>query len=115
MATEAEGGALDRRGFRVRAPGEITIHCADLAPMAAFFGHVIGVEQLPGGHGDGTSCFRDAPSRGRHTTVLAVFAPTAPQIHIHPAGPPRPCAGAASSLHHIPRVVPAGDKATVAA
>ncbi|MEM6972621.1 MAG: VOC family protein [Pseudomonadota bacterium] len=103
----------EERGFRVRALGEIAIRCADLGSMVAFYRDVIGLEPLPGGSGDGIFFFRIAPSHGGHFAVLALFEPTAGRREIHPAGPPRPEAGAASSLHHLALVVPADEQDAV--
>ncbi len=85
---------MERRGFRVRALGEIAIRCRDLDRMARFYGEVLGLERLEGTYRPDIVFFRIAPGFGGHTAVLALFE--APNVE----------AGAHSSLHHLALSLP---------
>lgn len=76
-----------KRGFSVRALGEIAIRCADLDRMEAFYADVIGLERLAR-RDRGIVFFRIAPGYEGHTTVLALFRADE-------------TVRAPSSLHHI--------------
>lgn len=88
--------------FRVRALGEIAIRCHDLARMAAFYGEVLGLEQMEGSASPGIVFFRIAEGFGGHTQILALFEKTVTDSPgLHPTGLDAPETGARSSLHHI--------------
>ena len=93
--------APDHRGFRVRALGEIAIRTANLAAMTAFYRDVIGLEILPGAYPANIVFFRIGPGFGGHTSVLALFADSAPK-------PP-------SSLHHLALSLSAAEQDAVLA
>ena len=97
---DAAGEGERRRGFRVRALGEIAIRCADMDAMERFYAEVIGLERLAERQG-GITFFRVAEGHAGHTAVLALFAADAVvRPGLHPGGE-RPEAGARSSLHHL--------------
>jgi catechol 2,3-dioxygenase-like lactoylglutathione lyase family enzyme len=96
----------DKRGFKVRALGEIAIRCADLKKMAAFYRDIIGLEHLSGHHRDGIIFFSIAEGFGGHTSVLALFRPDAGRADLHPQGSQPPATGAGSSLHHLALSLP---------
>lgn len=103
-----------RRGFTVRALGEIAIRCADIEQMEAFYRDVIGLRILSGGHAEGITFFALGESYGGHTAVLALFAHDAGREDIHPRGG-APEAGARSSLHHVALTVDADEQDAVVA
>ncbi|MGI9487248.1 MAG: VOC family protein [Geminicoccaceae bacterium] len=90
-----------RRGFKVRALGEIAIRCADIEVMAAFYRDIIGLEHLSGDYRDGIVFFKIAEGFGGHTAVLALFHHDAGRRDLHPRGTEPPATGARSSLHHL--------------
>ena len=85
---------MAKRGFKVRALGEIAIRCRDLDRMTAFYRDIIGLEVLEGRYREGIRFFRIAESYGGHTAVLALFSDEAGKEGM-------PLGGAASSLHHL--------------
>lgn len=87
--------------FRPSAIGEVAIRCADLDAMAAFYRDVIGLEHLSGTPADGIIFLKVADGVAGHTTVLALFHPSAGREEQHPRGTAPPATGARSSLHHI--------------
>ena len=89
----------DRRGFTVRALGEIAIRCRDMDAMEAFYADVIGLERLARRE-SGIVFFRIAEGYGGHTAVLALFDKDAGRPGTHPRGDD-PETGVRSSLHHI--------------
>jgi catechol 2,3-dioxygenase-like lactoylglutathione lyase family enzyme len=100
VVAPATDGTEDRRGFRVRALGEIAIRCADLDAMERFYGEVIGLERLAEREG-GIAFFRIAEGHEGHTAVLALFtADAVVRPGLHPGGG-HPETGARSSLHHV--------------
>ncbi|MEM1299698.1 MAG: VOC family protein [Pseudomonadota bacterium] len=103
------------RGFKVRALGEIAIRCADLEAMMQFYGEVLGLELLSGGHRDGIVFYRMGESYGGHTAVLALFRHDAQQRDVHPTSAGRPVTGAAGSLHHLALTVDAAEQDAIIA
>ena len=101
------------RGFTVRTLGEIAICCANIEAMEAFYGDIIGLPVLSGGHRDGIVFFNLGESYGGHTSVLALFQHDAPQRAVHPDAPQVPVAGAGSSLHHLALTVDAAEQQAV--
>ena len=83
-----------RRGFKVRALGEIAIRCADIEVMAAFYRDIIGLEHLSGDYRDGIVFFKIAEGFGGHTAVLALFHHDAGRRDLHPRGTEPPATGA---------------------
>lgn len=102
-----------QRNFRPRALGEIAIRCADIKAMAAFYGDVLGLEHLSGGHRDGIVFFKIAEGFGGHTSVLALFRHDAGRPDLHATGNDRPETGAGSSLHHIALSLPFAEQQAV--
>ena len=102
-----------KRGFQVRALGEIAIRCADLDGMAAFHREIIGLEHLSGGHRDGIVFFKIAEGFGGHTSVLAFFRPDAGRPELHPQGTEPPVTGAGSSFHHLAFSLPFAEQEAV--
>ena len=93
---------MTERRFRVRCLGEIAIRCGDLGRMAAFYGDVLGLEQMKGNVAEGIVFFRIAEGFGGHTQVLALFdRQCASRPGLHPTAGRVPATGAASSLHHL--------------
>ncbi|MFK7944576.1 MAG: VOC family protein [Paracoccaceae bacterium] len=103
------------RGFQVRALGEIAIRCADLKAMMAFYGDVLGLELLSGGHRGGIVFYQLGESHGGHMAVLALFQHDAPQRAVQPTSAGRPVTGAAGSLHHLALTVAAQEQDAVIA
>ncbi len=87
--------------FKVRDLGEVAIRCADLDGMFAFYRDVVGLEVLSDAREDGIVFFKICDGFGGHTTVLALFLPTAGRPDLHPQGQEKPFTGAKSSLHHL--------------
>ncbi|MEM1101085.1 MAG: VOC family protein [Pseudomonadota bacterium] len=86
---------------RIHALGEIAIRCRDLPTMRAFYRDVVGLEILRDfSEASGIVFFRIAPGHGGHTTVLALFDPSAGAARGHKTGQ-MPVTGAGSSLHHL--------------
>ena len=83
---------MNKRGFTVRALGEIAIRCADMAAMVAFYRDVIGLEVLSGGHRDSITFFKIADGFAGHTSVLALFHHEAgnPAMHEQSSDGPAP-------------------------
>lgn len=82
-----------KRGFAVRALGEIAIRCRDMDAMEAFYRDIVGLSVLAR-RAPGITFFRIADGFAGHTAVLALFAPD--------AGRTDPVeTGAHSALHHI--------------
>lgn len=104
-----------KRGFTVRALGEIAIRCCDLEAMMSFYGEVLGLELLSGGHRDGIVFYQLGESHGGHTAVLALFRHDAPQRAAHPESVGRPVTGAGGSLHHVALTVDAAEQDAVIA
>lgn len=70
--------------------------------MAAFYGEVLGLEQMEGSASPGIVFFRIAEGFGGHTQILALFEKTVTDSPgLHPTGLDAPETGARSSLHHI--------------
>ena len=90
---------MGKRGFAVRALGEIAIRCRDLDAMTAFYRDIIGLEVLKGLHREGIVFLRIAQGYAGHTCVLALFRHDSRNEDLYPGG--RPLAGAASRLHHL--------------
>jgi catechol 2,3-dioxygenase-like lactoylglutathione lyase family enzyme len=91
---------MSRRGFSVRALGEVAIRCIDLDAMVAFYRDVIGLEPFNDPANGNIVFFRIAEGFGGHTAVLALF-----RHDIEAAGRTRaadrpPATGPGSSLHH---------------
>lgn len=102
-----------KRGFEVRALGEIAIRCADLEKMTAFYRDIIGLDHLDGDHRDGIVFFKIAESFGGHTAVLALFRHDAGRRELHPQGTEPPLTGARSSLHHLALSLPYAEQEAV--
>jgi catechol 2,3-dioxygenase-like lactoylglutathione lyase family enzyme len=97
----------DRRGFKVRALGEIAIRCDALAPMIAFYEEIVGLTRMSGNADTGIVFFRIAEGFGGHTSILALFDKTTdPRPGLHATGHDTPATGARSSLHHIALSLP---------
>ncbi len=102
------------RGFRVRGLGEIAIRCDDVGRMTAFYGDVLGLEQMEGNVTEGIVFFRIADGFGGHTQVLALFDKQyGSQPDLHPTGIESPATGASSSLHHLAFSLPFGEQEAV--
>lgn len=94
--------------------GEIAIRCADMAAMVEFYGSVIGLERLYGGHNSAITFFRIAEGFGGHTQVLALFHHTAtPRPGLHPTDAGKPVSGGQSALHHIALSLPFSEQDAV--
>lgn len=97
---------MTKRGFRVRAIGEIAIRCVDLSAMVAFYRDVLGLELLNDPDSSPIVFLRVAEGFGGHTAVLALFS-----HDIEGAGRTRgstvpPETGSRSSLHHLALSLP---------
>lgn len=90
----------DKRGFRVRALGEIAIRCTDFDAMVAFYSRIIGLDRLEGNTSPDITFFRIAEGYGGHITVLALFR----------APPGSAAAGPTSSLHHLALTIAADEQ-----
>ena len=106
---------MTKRGFTVRALGEIAIRCIDHAAMVAFYRDVIGLEPMRDPENDPIAFFRIADGFEGHTAVLALF-----RNDIEGAGRTRasdqpPKTGPASSLHHIALSLPWAEQDAVIA
>lgn len=102
-----------KRGFQVRALGEIAIRCADLDDMAAFYRDIIGLEHLGGDHRDGIIFFKIAEGFGGHTAILALFHYDAGRRELHARSQEPPATGAGSSLHHLALSLPFAEQEAV--
>lgn len=98
-----------KRGFEVRALGEIAIRCKDFGAMRTFYRDVLGLEELEGSHAPGIVFFALGEDYGGHITVLALFAHDAGRPALHEQSGP-PIAGGRSSLHHIALTVDHGEQ-----
>ena len=83
---------MSKRGFTVKALGEVAIRCRDISAMVEFYRDVIGLEVLEGGHRESIVFFKLADGYAGHTCVLALFTGEA---GFEP--PPK----GTSSLHHL--------------
>jgi len=90
-----------KRGFQVKALGEIAIRCENVDEMMKFYRDIIGLEVLSGKEGDAIVFFRISPGHGGHTTALALFARDAGRTELHAQSHLPPTRGERSSLHHI--------------
>lgn len=97
---------MANRQFRVRALGEIAIHCTNMEKMVAFYRDVIGLELLSGGHRETITFFKIADGFAGHTSVLALFHHSAGNPAMHEQSQQAPLTGASSSLHHIALSLP---------
>lgn len=102
-ATHEDATAADRRrGFTVRAIGEIAIRCADVAAMERFYCGILGLSvfaRRP--RGDSEIVFLGlGESYGGHTAVIALF-PQDAVLEPHDGARHR-----AGPLHHIALTVP---------
>ena len=105
---------MNERGFHVRGLGEIAIRCDDLGRMTAFYGDVLGLEQMEGNVAEGIVFFRIADGFGGHTQVLALFDKQyASRPELHPTRGEAPATGAPSSLHHLAFSLPFGEQEAV--
>lgn len=104
---------MSKRGFTVRALGEIAIRCADMSAMVAFYRDVIGLEVLSGGHRDTITFFKIAAGFAGHTSVLALFHHEAGNPAMHELTPESPETGARSSLHHLALSLPFDEQQAV--
>ena len=104
---------MTKRGFNVRALGEIAIRCADMDKMVAFYRDVIGLEVLSGGHRDSITFFKIAEGFGGHTSVLALFHHDAGNPAMHDQTAHALETGARSSLHHIALSLPFDEQQNV--
>ena len=102
-----------KRGFKVRALGEIAIRCADLEGMTTFYRDIIGLDHMSGDHRDGIIFFKIAEGFRGHTSVLALFRPDAGRPDLHPQSTEVPTTGANSSLHHLALSLPYAEQDAV--
>jgi catechol 2,3-dioxygenase-like lactoylglutathione lyase family enzyme len=93
---ETEDG-LAKRGFRLRALGEIAIRTANMAAMVAFYQDVLGLRLLSRRDQGRIALFRLGDGFAGHTAVLALFDAAGEEV-----------AGGAvrSSLHHLALSLP---------
>ncbi len=102
--------------FRIRGLGEIAIRCDDVAAMAAFYEHTLGLERMQGNANDRIVFFRIAEGVGGHTQILALFDKTlSGRPGLHPTSTEAPETGARSSLHHIALSLPYAEQDAVMA
>ncbi len=90
-----------KRGFEIKALGEIAIRCGDMPGMVGFYRDMLGLEVLAGDETADIVFFKIAPGHAGHTSVLALFRYDAGRAQVHPTGQHPPQTGAGSSLHHI--------------
>jgi catechol 2,3-dioxygenase-like lactoylglutathione lyase family enzyme len=90
------GGTMARRGFRLRALGEIAIRTRNIEAMTAFYRDVLGLQILSRRDDGGIVFFRLADGFAGHTSVLALFDETGAEV----------AAGPRSSLHHLALTLP---------
>ena len=95
-----------KRGFEVRALGEIAIRCNCFDQMAEFYENIIGLKRLKGNHSEGIFFFRIADGIAGHTTVLALFNAELGRDAGSSSTNLPTNAGHASSLHHIALSIP---------
>lgn len=86
---------------KVREIGEIAIRCADIDIMFEFYTDIVGLEVLADTRDEGIAFLKICDGYGGHTTILALFLPTAGRDELHPKGTEPPHTGAKSSLHHL--------------
>jgi catechol 2,3-dioxygenase-like lactoylglutathione lyase family enzyme len=102
--------------FTIRALGEIAIRCDDVAAMAEFYEHILGLTRMEGSSAPGIVFFRIAEGFGGHTQILALFDKAySPRPGLHPTGAGAPETGARSSLHHIALALPFAEQEAVMA
>ncbi|MEL6169816.1 MAG: VOC family protein [Pseudomonadota bacterium] len=95
------------RGFQIRHLGEIAIRCEDIAKMMAFYGELLGLERMFGGHREGIVFYRIGDGFEGHTQILALFDKSmSGRPGLHPTGANEVQTGARSSLHHLALNVP---------
>lgn len=104
-----------RRGFEIRALGEIAIRCAGMGAMVDFYGDVLGLPLLSGGRDADITFFTLGDGYAGHTAVLALFRHDAGREDIHPRANVPPLTGGRSSLHHIALTVSRSDQDAVVA
>lgn len=97
---------MSRRGFSVRALGEIAIRCIHLSAMVDFFRDVIGLEPLNDPENGRIVFFRIAEGFGGHTAVLAQFRHDIEGAGRTRAGEASPATGPGASLHHLALSLP---------
>lgn len=85
----------------VKGLGEIAIRCQDLGLMMAFYRDIAGLELLSDQSATGIVFFRISAGYAGHTTILALFLPSAGRPALHPHTDQLPIAGKRSSLHHL--------------
>lgn len=97
---------MSKRGFTVRALGEIAIRCVDHGAMVAFYRDVIGLEPMRDPQAAPIVFFRIANGFEGHTSVLALFRHDIEGAGRTRAGDQPPATGPGSSLHHIALSLP---------
>ena len=97
---------MSKRGFTVRALGEIAIRCIDHGAMVAFYRDVIGLEPMRDPQAAPIVFFRIANGFEGHTSVLALFRHDIEGAGRTRAGDHPPATGPGSSLHHIALSLP---------
>jgi catechol 2,3-dioxygenase-like lactoylglutathione lyase family enzyme len=106
---------MAKRGFAVRALGEIAIRCIDIDAMVAFYRDVIGLELINDPNSERVVFFRISEGFEGHTTVLALFRHNVEGAGRTRAGELPPNTGPGSSLHHIALTLPWNEQDAVIA
>ena len=101
---------MTKRGFKIRALGEIAIRCADMDAMVIFYRDILGLELLSGGHRNSITFFKIADGFAGHTSVLALFQHDPENPAMHGRSNHQPITGERSSLHHLALTVPFGEQ-----
>jgi catechol 2,3-dioxygenase-like lactoylglutathione lyase family enzyme len=97
---------MSKRGFTVRALGEIAIRCVDFEAMVAFYRDVIGLVPMRDPTNAAIAFFRIGEGYAGHTAVLALFRHDVEGAGRTRAGDQPPATGPGSSLHHIALSLP---------
>jgi catechol 2,3-dioxygenase-like lactoylglutathione lyase family enzyme len=100
---------MAKRGFRVRALGEIAIRTRNMAAMVAFYRDVLGLELLSRRDQGRIVFFRIAEGCAGHTAVLALFDAGAAEVVAGDAESHH------SSLHHVALSLPRAEQAAAEA